>query len=345
MGLGAFPASDKQFVGMLGMHGTYEANLAMHDADLIVAVGSRFDDRITGRLDAFAPKAKKIHIDIDPSSINKNVPVDLPIIGDVASVLGDILRRMKADKVKTDKKALGAWWKQIDKWRGRNCLAYDKSDKSIIKPQHAIERLYALSRGKKDVFITTEVGQHQMWAAQYFHFDKPNHWMTSGGLGTMGYGLPAAMGVQVAHPDALVVDIAGEASILMNIQEMSTIAQYRLPVKVFILNNQYMGMVRQWQELLHGGRYSESYMDSLPDFVKLAESFNAVGLRATDQSELDDVIKEMLAVDKAVIADICVDQAENCFPMIPSGAAHNEMLLGPNDRAGKPVSEEGMVLV
>jgi len=345
MGLGAFPASDKQFVGMLGMHGTYEANMAMHGADLIVAVGSRFDDRITGRLDAFAPNAKKIHIDIDPSSINKNVPVDLPIVGDVGNVLGDIVRKLKADKVKPDAKALASWWKQIDKWRARKCLKYDNSDDKIIKPQYAIERLYELTRKKKEVFITTEVGQHQMWAAQFFHFDKPNHWMTSGGLGPMGYGLPSAMGVQVAHPDALVVDIAGEASILMNIQEMSTIAQYRLPVKVFILNNQYMGMVRQWQELLHGGRYSESYMDSLPDFVKLAESFNAVGLRATEKSQLDDVIKEMLAVDKAVIADICVDQAENCFPMIPSGAAHNEMLLGPNDQSENTVSEEGMVLV
>ncbi len=345
MGLGAFPANDKQFVGMVGMHGTYEANLAMHHCDLMIAVGSRFDDRITGRLDAFSPGSKKIHIDIDPSSINKNVPVDLGIVGDVRHVLEDILKVYKAKKVKPDQKAMKGWWQQIEGWRKRDCLSYDKSSDKIIKPQYAIERLYELTKKQKQVLITTEVGQHQMWAAQHFHFNKPNRWMTSGGLGTMGYGLPAAMGAQVANPDALVVDIAGEASILMNIQEMSTIAQYRLPVKVFILNNQYMGMVRQWQELLHGGRYSESYMDSLPDFVKLAESFGAVGMRATTPGELDDLIKEMIAVDKAVIADVCVDQMENCFPMIPSGAAHNEMLLGPNDDAEKSVSEEGMVLV
>ncbi len=343
MGLGAYPASDKQFVGMLGMHGTYEANLAMHDCDVMLCVGARFDDRITGRLDAFSPGSKKIHIDIDPSSINKNVPVDVPIVGDVGSVLADIVRKWKAAKPKQDKAALKKWWGQIDQWRARKCLAFEQKGE-IIKPQHAIRRLFELTQGR-ETFITTEVGQHQMWAAQYYNFDKPNHWMTSGGLGTMGYGLPAAMGVQIAHPDALVVDIAGEASTLMNIQEMSTIAQYRLPVKVFILNNEYMGMVRQWQELLHGGRYSESYMESLPDFVKLAESFHAAGLRATKASELDDVIKEMLAIDGPVIADIAIDKAENCFPMIPSGAAHNEMLLGPNDKADKPISEEGMVLV
>ena len=343
MGLGAYPASDKQFVGMLGMHGTYEANLAMHDCDVMLCVGARFDDRITGRLDAFSPGSKKIHIDIDPSSINKNVPVDVPIVGDVGSVLADIVRKWKAAKPKQDKAALKKWWGQIDQWRARKCLAFEQKG-DIIKPQHAIRRLFELTQGR-ETFITTEVGQHQMWAAQYYNFDKPNHWMTSGGLGTMGYGLPAAMGVQIAHPDALVVDIAGEASTLMNIQEMSTIAQYRLPVKVFILNNEYMGMVRQWQELLHGGRYSESYMESLPDFVKLAESFHAAGLRATKASELDDVIKEMLAIDGPVIADIAIDKAENCFPMIPSGAAHNEMLLGPNDKANKPISEEGMVLV
>jgi len=345
MGLGAFPASDKQFLGMLGMHGTYEANLAMHDADLIIAVGSRFDDRITGRLDAFSPDSKRIHIDIDPSSINKNVPVDLPIIGDVGSVLADLIKKYKAEKVKPDEKALKSWWRQINKWRGRNSLSFDNSDPEIIKPQYAIQRLYEMTRKHKEVFITTEVGQHQMWAAQHFHFDKPNHWMTSGGLGTMGYGLPAAMGVQIAHPGALVVDIAGEASTLMNIQEMSTIAQYRLPVKVFILNNQYMGMVRQWQELLHGGRYSESYMDSLPDFVKLAESFGAHGVRAKSKDELDGAITEMLTTDKAVIADIWVDQTENCFPMIPSGAAHNEMLLGPDDQTDTKISEEGKALV
>jgi acetolactate synthase-1/2/3 large subunit len=343
MGLGAIPASDPHFLGMLGMHGTYEANLAMHGADVMVAVGSRFDDRVTGRLAAFSPGSKKIHIDIDPSSINKNVRVDVPVVGDCAKVLEAILAGLKARRFEPDRKALDAWWKQIDGWRKRDCLRYAATD-SVIKPQYAIERLYAATRGR-DVYVTTEVGQHQMWAAQFFKFEQPNHWMTSGGLGTMGYGLPAAMGVQIAHPEALVVDIAGEASILMNIQEMSTLAQYRLPVKVFILNNEYMGMVRQWQELLHGGRYSESYSAALPDFVKLAEAFGAVGLRASKVSEVDDVIKEMLAVDKAVIVDCCVDKLENCFPMIPSGAAHNEMLLGPKDEAKKPVSEEGMVLV
>ena len=343
MGLGAYPASDKQFVGMLGMHGTYEANLAMHGCDVMICVGARFDDRITGRLDAFSPGSKKVHIDIDPSSINKNVPVDVPIVGDVASVLADMTKKWKALKPRQDQAALKKWWGQIDQWRAKKCLAFQQKG-DTIKPQHAIRRLFELTQGR-ETFITTEVGQHQMWAAQYYNFDKPNHWMTSGGLGTMGYGLPAAMGVQVAHPDALVVDIAGEASTLMNIQEMSTIVQYRLPVKIFILNNEYMGMVRQWQELLHGGRYSESYMESLPDFVKLAESFHAVGLRATKASQLDDVIKEMIEIDRPVIADIAIDKLENCFPMIPSGAAHNEMLLGPNDKAEKPISEQGMVLV
>ncbi len=343
MGLGAYPASDKQFVGMLGMHGTYEANLAMHDCDVMICVGARFDDRITGRLDAFSPESKKVHIDIDPSSINKNVPVDVPIVGDVASVLADMIKKWKALKPKQDQAALKKWWGQIDQWRAKKCLAFQQKG-DTIKPQHAIRRLFELTQGR-ETFVTTEVGQHQMWAAQYYNFDKPNHWMTSGGLGTMGYGLPAAMGVQVAHPDALVVDIAGEASTLMNIQEMSTIVQYRLPVKIFILNNEYMGMVRQWQELLHGGRYSESYMESLPDFVKLAESFHAVGLRATKASQLDDVIKEMIEIDRPVIADIAIDKLENCFPMIPSGAAHNEMLLGPNDKAEKQISEQGMVLV
>jgi len=344
MGLGALPASERQFLGMVGMHGTYEANLAMHDCDLMIAVGSRFDDRVTGRLNAFSPNSKKIHIDIDPSSINKNVRVDVPLVSDVANALEAILAGLKAKRFKPDQEALAAWWKEIEAWRARNCLAYAKSDK-VIKPQYAIERLYQLTRGR-DVYVTTEVGQHQMWAAQFFKFEKPCHWMTSGGLGTMGYGLPAAIGVQIAHPDALVVDIAGEASILMNIQEMSTACQYRLPVKIFILNNQYMGMVRQWQELMHGGRYSESYTAALPDFVKLAEAFGAVGLRATKTEDVDRVIKEMLAVDKAVIVDVAVDERENCFPMIPSGAAHNEMLLGPEDKkAAGPVSEEGMVLV
>jgi len=344
MGLGAYPASDRQFLGMLGMHGTYEANLAMHDCDLMVNVGARFDDRVTGRLNAFSPGSKKIHVDIDPSSVNKNVSVDLPLIGDAAETLAEIIKAWKARRLKPDAKALGAWWKQIDAWRGRDCLRYQNSDR-IIKPQYALERLYALTRDR-DLYVTTEVGQHQMWAAQFLKFEAPRHWMTSGGLGTMGYGLPAAMGVQVAHPEALVIDVAGEASILMNIQEMSTVMQYRLPVKVFILNNQYMGMVRQWQELLHGGRYSESYTASLPDFVKLAEAFGAVGLRASRPDEVDRVIKEMIKVDKPVIVDVVVDQTENCFPMIPSGAAHNEMLLGPQDKQSEgPVSEEGMVLV
>lgn len=344
MGLGAVPASHPQFLGMLGMHGTYEANLAMHGSDLIVAIGSRFDDRVTGRLNAFAPTAKKIHIDIDPSSINKNVLVDIGIVGDVTRVLEAMIEVWKTRGYQADAAALADWRRQIEEWKARNCLAYRHSDE-IIKPQHAIKRLYELTKHRDDVFITTEVGQHQMWAAQFYGFEKPNRWMTSGGLGTMGYGLPSAMGVQLAHPDALVIDIAGEASIMMNIQEMSTINQYRLPVKVFILNNEYMGMVRQWQELLHGGRYSQSYMSSLPDFVKLAEAFGAVGLRAEKPSELDDVIKEMISVNRTVIADIRVDKAENCFPMIPSGAAHNEMLLGPQDKAEQPISEEGMVLV
>jgi len=343
MGLGAFPGSDPLFLGMLGMHGTYEANLAMYNCDVMVAVGARFDDRVTGRLDEFSPHSKKIHIDIDPSSINKNVVVDLPIVGDVARVLDDMMKAWNKGGHRLDQKALKAWWKQIDEWRARDCLRFANSD-SVIKPQYAIQRLYQAIKGR-DYYITTEVGQHQMWAAQFLKFESPRRWMTSGGLGTMGYGLPAAVGVQVAHPDALVIDVAGEASILMNIQELSTVAQYGLPVKVFIVNNQWMGMVRQWQELLHGGRYSQSYTASLPDFVKLAESFGAVGIRASRPDELDDKIAEMLETPRAVIFDCEVEQAENCFPMIPSGAAHYEMLLGPDDKATKPVSEEGMVLV
>jgi acetolactate synthase-1/2/3 large subunit len=344
MGLGALPASDPHFLGMVGMHGMYESNMAMHDCDLMIAVGSRFDDRVTGRLNAFSPGSKKIHIDIDPSSMNKNVRIDLPLLGDCNEVLGALLAAWKKATPHSDTKARHSWWRKIDAWRARNCLRYDGSRRDLIKPQYALERLYALTR-ERDPFITTEVGQHQMWAAQFFKFDKPYHWMTSGGLGTMGYGLPAAVGVQVAHPESLVIDIAGEASILMNIQEMSTIAQYRLPVKAFILNNQYMGMVRQWQELLHGGRYSESYTAALPDFVKLADAFGAAGRRVERPDELDDAILQMIEEPRAVILDVVVDQAENCFPMIPSGAAHNEMLLGPADKAEQPVSEEGMVLV
>ena len=343
MGLGAFPASDPLFLGMLGMHGTYEANLAMYHCDVMIAVGARFDDRVTGRLDEFAPHSRKIHIDIDPSSINKNVVVDLPIVGDVGRVLDALLKVWKARGHKLGPKALKAWWKQIDEWRARDCLKYTQSD-GAIKPQYAIQRLYELTKDR-NTYITTEVGQHQMWAAQFYKFEKPRHWMTSGGLGTMGYGFPSAVGVQVAHPDALVIDIAGEASFLMNIQELSTVAQYGLPVKVFIINNQWMGMVRQWQELLHGKRYSQSYVASLPDFVRLAEAFGAVGLKATRPEEVDDKIMEMIETPKAVIFDCQVEPEENCFPMIPSGAAHYDMLLGPEDKAVKPVSEEGMVLV
>jgi len=343
MGLGAFPGSDPLSLGMLGMHGMYEANWAMHDCDVMINIGARFDDRVTGKVSAFAPNSKKIHVDIDPSSINKNVRVDIPVVGDVGHVIEEMMRIWKARQIRPDAKALAAWWDQINKWRARDCLRY-KATNDVIKPQYALQRLYEAAK-KRDFYITTEVGQHQMWAAQFLKFEKPNHWMTSGGLGTMGYGLPAASGVQVAHPEALVVDVAGEASIMMNIQEISTLVQYRLPVKIFILNNRWMGMVRQWQELLHGGRYSESYSDALPDFVKLADAFGAKGLRATKVSELDAVIKEMIETPGPVIVDVAVDEKENCFPMIPSGAAHNEMLLGPEDQSAKPISEEGMVLV
>ncbi|MBL42274.1 MAG: acetolactate synthase 3 large subunit [Rhodospirillaceae bacterium] len=341
MGLGAFPSSDSQFLGMLGMHGTYEANMAMHQADLIIAIGSRFDDRITGRLDAFSPNSKKIHIDIDPSSINKNVSVDIPIIGDIAKVLHPMLAILK-NKYNVDKTKTKHWWSQINDWRKINCLSYIQGNETI-KPQYAIETLYKLTKDM-DARITTEVGQHQMWAAQFYKFEKPNRWMTSGGLGTMGYGLPAAIGVQLAHPKSLVVDIAGEASILMNIQEISTAVQYRLPVKIFILNNGYMGMVRQWQELLHGGRYSESYTEALPDFVKLAESFHAFGIRVIDPDDLESSIKKMIDYDGPVILDVVVDPDENCFPMIPSGSAHNEMMLGKEKDLPK-LSKEGLALV
>jgi acetolactate synthase I/II/III large subunit len=349
MGLGCYPASDPQFLGMLGMHGTYEANLSMHGCDVMLAVGARFDDRVTGRLNAFSQGSRKIHIDIDGSSINKNVPVEVPIMADAGNALSALVSAWQASDEPTDPVALASWWRQIDEWRTKDSLKFtqDMARGGTIKPQYAIQRLFEITQARrKEVFITTEVGQHQMWAAQHFHFEKPNRWMTSGGLGTMGYGLPAAMGVQIAHPDACVVDIAGEASILMNIQEMGTLAQYRLPVKVFILNNQYMGMVRQWQELLHGSRYSETYSAALPDFVKLAEAFHATGMRAKSVDELDDVINAMLDCPTAVIADIAVDQTENCFPMIPSGAAHNEMLLGPEHEAsGAGITDAGMALV
>ena len=346
MGLGAFPASSRQWLGMLGMHGTYEANLAMYDCDVMVAIGARFDDRVTGRTDAFSPGSKKIHIDIDPSSINKNIRVDVPIIGDVENVVEDMLEKWKAQDAKPDGKALEAWWKQIEEWRSVDCLKFDQgfNSKDDIKPQYAIKRLYELTKDR-DVYVTTEVGQHQMWAAQYYHFDKPNRWMTSGGLGTMGYGLPAAVGVQVAHPDSLVIDIAGEASTMMNIQELGTIAQYKLPVKIFILNNYWLGMVRQWQELLHGARYSESYSDGLPDFIQLAESFGITGLRCTDPNNVDDIITQMIETPGPVIVDMVVTKEENCFPMIPGGAAHNEIMLSVKDQQEQKQSEEGMVLV
>ena len=343
MGLGAFPMSDKQFLGMLGMHGTYEANMAMYNCDLMICVGARFDDRITGKVSGFSPNSKKIHLDIDASSFNKSVNVDLTVKGDLYKILKLVNDKISKTNITFKNSKYTKWWNQIDKWRARNCLKY-KQSKKLIKPQYALQRLNSLTKDLNP-FITTEVGQHQMWAAQFIEFNKPKHWMTSGGLGTMGYGLPAALGVQIAHPKDLVIDVAGEASILMNIQEMSTIKQYRLPVKVFILNNNYMGMVRQWQELLHGNRLSESYMESLPDFVKLAESFGATGLRIEKPGDVDDAIKEMINIKGAVICDVVVDPNENCFPMIPSGSTHNQMLLGPNDKVEGEISEEGMVLV
>ena len=341
-GLGAFPGDDNQFIGMLGMHGTYEANNAMHDCDLLINIGARFDDRITGKIDEFSPKSKKVHIDIDPSSINKIIKVDLAIVGDVNEVLRSTIKKLSGLK-DSNKQKISKWWEQIQKWRTKNSLGFVNSDETI-KPQHAVQRLYELTKNQ-DTFITTEVGQHQMWAAQHYKFNKPNRWMTSGGLGTMGYGLPAAVGVQIAHPDKLVIDIAGEASILMTMQEMSTAVQYNLPIKIFILNNQYMGMVRQWQELLHEKNYSESYSEALPDFVKLAEAYGCKGIKAENPDELDTKIKEMIGHNGPVIFDCHVDPAENCFPMIPSGKPHNQMILGPNDKEENKITGKGKALV
>ena len=345
-GLGAFPGDDNQFIGMLGMHGTYEANNAMHDCDLLINIGARFDDRITGKIDEFSPKSKKVHIDIDPSSINKIIKVDLAIVGDVNEVIKATINKINKNKnglKKSNKQKISKWWEQIQKWRAKNSLGFINSDETI-KPQYAVQRLYELTKDQ-DTFITTEVGQHQMWAAQHYKFNKPNRWMTSGGLGTMGYGLPAAVGVQIAHPDKLVVDIAGEASILMTMQEMSTAVQYNLPIKIFILNNQYMGMVRQWQELLHEKNYSESYSEALPDFVKLAEAYGCKGIKAENPNELDDKIKEMVEHNGPVIFDCHVDQNENCFPMIPSGKPHNQMILGPKDKEENKITGKGKALV
>ncbi|HQY44541.1 MAG TPA: acetolactate synthase 3 large subunit [Paracoccaceae bacterium] len=342
MGLGAYPASGKGWIGMLGMHGLYEANLAMHGCDLMINIGARFDDRITGRIADFSPHSKKVHIDIDPSSINKVIHVDLAIVGDVGHVLEDLLNIWKARGRKVNKAGLAGWWSQIEQWKLKKCLTYKGSDK-IIKPQYALERLEALTKGRNR-YITTEVGQHQMWAAQFLHFDAPNRWMTSGGLGTMGYGLPASIGVQIAHPEALVINVAGEASWLMNMQEMGTAMQFRAPVKQFILNNERMGMVRQWQQLLHGERYSQSWSEALPDFVKLAEAFGCKGIRCSDPAKLDDAIQEMLDYDGPVIFDCLVEKHENCFPMIPSGKPHNEMLLGDASTEGA-IQAGGAVLV
>ncbi len=345
-GLGAFPGDDSQFIGMLGMHGTYEANNAMHDCDLLINIGARFDDRITGKIDEFSPKSKKVHIDIDPSSINKIIKVDLAIVGDVNEVLKATVKTISQKKngfKNSNKQNVSKWWEKIEKWREKNSLGFINSKESI-KPQHAVQRLYELTKNQ-DTFITTEVGQHQMWAAQHYKFNKPNRWMTSGGLGTMGYGLPAAVGVQIAHPDKLVIDIAGEASVLMTMQEMSTAVQYNLPIKIFVLNNQYMGMVRQWQELLHEKNYSESYSEALPDFVKLAEAYGCKGIKADNPDELDLKINEMLDHNGPVIFDCRVDPNENCFPMIPSGKPHNQMILGPNDKEDNKITGKGKALV
>ena len=345
-GLGAFPGDDNQFIGMLGMHGTYEANNAMHDCDLLINIGARFDDRITGKIDEFSPKSKKVHIDIDPSSINKIIKVDLAIVGDVNEVLKATIKNInkKQNGIKiSNKQKVSKWWEQIQKWRTKNSLGFINSNKTI-KPQHAVKRLYELTKNR-DTFVTTEVGQHQMWAAQHYKFNKPNRWMTSGGLGTMGYGLPAAVGVQIAHPDKLVIDIAGEASVLMTMQEMSTAVQYNLPIKIFVLNNQYMGMVRQWQELLHEKNYSESYSEALPDFVKLAEAYGCKGIKTNNPTELDEKIREMINYNGPVIFDCQVDPNENCFPMIPSGKPHNQMILGPNDQEENKITGKGKSLV
>jgi acetolactate synthase-1/2/3 large subunit len=342
MGLGAYPASGPNWLGMLGMHGLYEANMAMHDCDLMINIGARFDDRITGRIDAFSPKSLKAHIDIDPSSINKVIRVDIPIVGDVGHVLEDLLKVWKARGRKTNKEAVAKWQAKISEWRAVNCLAYKPSE-GTIKPQYALQRLEELTKGH-DRYICTEVGQHQMWAAQFLGFEDPNRWMTSGGLGTMGYGFPASIGVQMAHPDALVINVAGEASWLMNMQELGTAAQYRLPVKQFILNNERLGMVRQWQELLHGERYSHSWSEALPDFVKLAEAFGAKGIICKDPKDLDDAIMEMINHDGPVVFDCLVEKHENCFPMIPSGKPHNEMLLGEAETKGA-IQAGGAVLV
>ena len=342
MGLGAYPANGEHWLGMLGMHGLYEANMAMHGCDLMINIGARFDDRITGRLDAFSPHSIKAHIDIDPSSINKVIKTDIPIVGDIAHVLEDLLKVWKSRGRKVNRDGIQKWTAKIAEWKKVDCLRFEQKG-AVIKPQHALARLEALTKDR-DRYICTEVGQHQMWAAQYLGFNDPNRWMTSGGLGTMGYGFPASIGVQMAHPDALVINVAGEASWLMNMQEMGTAMQYKLPVKQFILNNERLGMVRQWQQLLHGERYSSSWSESLPDFVKLAEAFGAKGIICKDPADLDDAIMEMLDHDGPVIFDCLVEKHENCFPMIPSGEPHNNMLLG--DASTKDaIKEGGAVLV